>query len=57
MISVNFFSQPPKMMEEFLRLAQSNTAKNLETCGILSGSLVSLLNLELQELPFQKKRR
>eukprot|EP00268_Persea_americana_P023114 TRINITY_DN2279_c0_g3_i1.p1 TRINITY_DN2279_c0_g3~~TRINITY_DN2279_c0_g3_i1.p1 ORF type:complete len:510 (-),score=88.72 TRINITY_DN2279_c0_g3_i1:243-1772(-) len=30
---------PPKMMEEFLRLAQSNTAKNLETCGILSGSL------------------
>lgn len=30
---------PPKMMEDFLRLAQANTAKNLETCGILSGSL------------------
>ncbi|KAK1359086.1 hypothetical protein POM88_043560 [Heracleum sosnowskyi] len=26
-------------MEDFLRLAQKNTAKNLETCGVLAGSL------------------
>ncbi|KAK4433882.1 AMSH-like ubiquitin thioesterase 3 [Sesamum alatum] len=30
---------PVKMMEDFLRLAQKNTTKNLETCGILAGSL------------------
>ncbi|XP_058076999.1 AMSH-like ubiquitin thioesterase 3 isoform X5 [Magnolia sinica] len=30
---------PPKMMEDFLRMAQTNTAKNLETCGVLAGSL------------------
>ncbi|XP_010268042.1 PREDICTED: AMSH-like ubiquitin thioesterase 3 [Nelumbo nucifera] len=30
---------PVKMMEDFLRLAQTNTTKNLETCGILAGSL------------------
>lgn len=29
------------MMQDFLRLAQKNTAKNLETCGVLAGSLVS----------------
>ncbi|KAF2593927.1 hypothetical protein F2Q70_00042572 [Brassica cretica] len=28
------------MMDTFLRLAKSNTKKNLETCGILAGSLV-----------------
>ncbi|KAL4202490.1 hypothetical protein AMTRI_Chr02g263890 [Amborella trichopoda] len=27
------------IMEEFLRLARSNTQKNLETCGVLAGSL------------------
>uniref|UniRef100_A0A803MIE5 AMSH-like ubiquitin thioesterase 1 n=1 Tax=Chenopodium quinoa TaxID=63459 RepID=A0A803MIE5_CHEQI len=27
------------MMDTFLRLAKSNTSKNLETCGILAGSL------------------
>ncbi|KAL9260204.1 AMSH-like ubiquitin thioesterase 1-like protein [Drosera capensis] len=27
------------MMDAFMRLAKSNTAKNLETCGILAGSL------------------
>ncbi|KAG6572942.1 AMSH-like ubiquitin thioesterase 1, partial [Cucurbita argyrosperma subsp. sororia] len=27
------------MMENFMRLAKSNTAKNLETCGVLAGSL------------------
>jgi len=26
-------------MECFLRVAEANTAKNLETCGILAGSL------------------
>ncbi|XP_074290849.1 AMSH-like ubiquitin thioesterase 3 isoform X1 [Silene latifolia] len=30
---------PVKMMEDFLRLAQKNTVKNLETCGVLAGSL------------------
>ncbi|XP_024922436.1 AMSH-like ubiquitin thioesterase 3 isoform X1 [Ziziphus jujuba] len=30
---------PVKMMEDFLRLAQANTEKNLETCGVLAGSL------------------
>lgn len=33
--------QPVKMMEDFLRLARGNTAKNLETCGVLAGPLVS----------------
>lgn len=28
------------MMEDFLRLASQNTRKNLETCGVLAGSLV-----------------
>ncbi|CAN4106360.1 unnamed protein product [Withania somnifera] len=30
---------PVRLMEEFLRLARENTAKNLETCGVLAGSL------------------
>nr|XP_043616323.1 AMSH-like ubiquitin thioesterase 2 [Erigeron canadensis] len=30
---------PVKIMEDFLRLAQQNTKQNLETCGILAGSL------------------
>uniref|UniRef100_A0A2N9F025 USP8 dimerisation domain-containing protein n=1 Tax=Fagus sylvatica TaxID=28930 RepID=A0A2N9F025_FAGSY len=30
---------PVKMLEDFLRLAQANTTKNLETCGVLAGSL------------------
>ncbi|CAJ1940896.1 unnamed protein product [Sphenostylis stenocarpa] len=30
---------PVKMMEDFLRLASQNTMKNLETCGVLAGSL------------------
>ena len=29
------------MMDEFLRLATANTTRNLETCGVLAGSLVS----------------
>lgn len=37
-----FFSllQPVKMLDDFLRLARENTNKNLETCGVLAGSLV-----------------
>jgi hypothetical protein len=31
------------MMGSFMKLAKSNTDKNLETCGILAGSLVSVL--------------
>ncbi|XP_059434480.1 AMSH-like ubiquitin thioesterase 3 [Corylus avellana] len=30
---------PVKLMEDFLRLARANTEKNLETCGVLAGSL------------------
>ncbi|XP_047174715.1 AMSH-like ubiquitin thioesterase 3 [Vigna umbellata] len=30
---------PVKMMQDFLRLASQNTRKNLETCGVLAGSL------------------
>ncbi|KAK4338925.1 hypothetical protein RND71_040387 [Anisodus tanguticus] len=30
---------PVRLMEDFLRLARENTAKNLETCGVLAGSL------------------
>lgn len=29
-------------MDDFLRLARENTKRNLETCGVLAGSLVSL---------------
>ncbi|KAI3459236.1 hypothetical protein Pfo_015899 [Paulownia fortunei] len=43
---------PVKMMEDFLRLARENTAKNLETCGVLAGSLVGLQFLSL--LPNEK---
>lgn len=32
------------MMQDFLRLARANTKKNLETCGVLAGSLVRELN-------------
>ncbi|KAK1376329.1 AMSH-like ubiquitin thioesterase 3-like [Heracleum sosnowskyi] len=37
--SYQFLHIPVKLMEDFLRLAQKNTAKNLETCGVLAGSL------------------
>ncbi|XP_065863754.1 AMSH-like ubiquitin thioesterase 3 [Euphorbia lathyris] len=30
---------PVSLMEDFLRLARANTKKNLETCGVLAGSL------------------
>ncbi|XP_027115929.1 AMSH-like ubiquitin thioesterase 3 isoform X1 [Coffea arabica] len=30
---------PVKMMDDFLRLAQKNTSRNLETCGVLAGTL------------------
>lgn len=30
---------PVKIMDDFLRLARENTTKNLETCGVLAGSL------------------
>ncbi|KAJ4900085.1 AMSH-like ubiquitin thioesterase 3 [Raphanus sativus] len=30
---------PVRIMEDFLRLARSNTERNLETCGVLAGSL------------------
>lgn len=36
-----FFLQSTAVMETFMKLAKSNTDKNLETCGVLAGSLVS----------------
>lgn len=32
---------PPDLRTEFLNLAHANTARNLETCGILCGTLIS----------------
>lgn len=32
---------PGELISHFLRLASDNTRKNLETCGILAGRLVS----------------
>ena len=37
---MNLFLQPVQMMEAFLKIAESNTKKNLETCGVLAGLLV-----------------
>lgn len=37
------------MMDTFMRLAKSNTKKNLETCGILAGSLVSRYIFQIQK--------
>lgn len=34
--------QSTKMMDEFMRLAKANTTRNLETCGVLAGSLVRI---------------
>ena len=34
------------MMDEFMRLAKGNTSRNLETCGVLAGSLVSRIHLQ-----------
>lgn len=39
--------QSTTLMDSFMKLAKSNTDKNLETCGVLAGSLVRLLNLSL----------
>lgn len=38
--------QSTKMMDEFMRLAKGNTSRNLETCGVLAGSLVSTIHLQ-----------
>jgi hypothetical protein len=38
--------QSTKMMDEFMRLAKGNTSRNLETCGVLAGSLVSRIRLQ-----------
>lgn len=36
-----FLHQPTELMDGFMKVAKSNTDKNLETCGVLAGSLVS----------------
>lgn len=36
------YMQSTALMESFMRLAKSNTSRNLETCGVLAGSLVRL---------------
>lgn len=38
---------PSKVMTLFQNLAQSNTNKNIETCGILAGKLVIIVHLKL----------
>lgn len=38
---------PSKVMTLFQNLAQSNTKKNIETCGILAGKLVIIVHLKL----------
>lgn len=38
--------QSTKMMDEFMRLAKGNTIRNLETCGVLAGSLVSRIHVQ-----------
>ncbi|KAF6156994.1 hypothetical protein GIB67_039755 [Kingdonia uniflora] len=40
---------PIKMMEDFLRLARANTTKNLETCGVLAGSLLEFFTITKDE--------
>jgi len=37
--------QSTKMMDEFMQMAKANTLRNLETCGVLAGSLVSKILL------------
>ncbi|KAJ8547666.1 hypothetical protein K7X08_011252 [Anisodus acutangulus] len=36
------------VMDTFMKLAKSNTNKNLETCGVLAGSLVCPINSYLE---------
>lgn len=46
---------PVRMMEDFLRLAQQNTTKNLETCGVLAGSLKNrVFNITTLIIPKQE---
>lgn len=42
-----FLCQSTELMDSFMKLAKSNTDKNLETCGVLAGSLVSITNILL----------
>lgn len=37
-----FYFQSAGLMEEFTALARDNTERDLETCGVLGASLVSL---------------
>lgn len=41
-------SQPVTLMECFLRVAEANTANNLETCGILAGTLVWVIAVNME---------
>lgn len=34
---------PRSIVEDFLAIAQSNTDRNLETCGIVAGNLVRII--------------
>jgi hypothetical protein len=40
------------MLEEFLKLASINTQNNLETCGVLTGYLVSSFNIPSESQVF-----
>ncbi|KAK6913707.1 JAB1/MPN/MOV34 metalloenzyme domain [Dillenia turbinata] len=46
---------PVRLIEDFLRLARENTAKNLETCGVLAGSLKNrVFHINLLIIPKQE---
>jgi STAM-binding protein len=41
---------PVKLMDCFLRVAEANTKRSLETCGVLAGTLVCTLFLKWEQL-------
>jgi hypothetical protein len=46
--------QPVKLMECFLRVAEANTKRSLETCGVLAGTLVRVFPKRNGTLYFSK---
>lgn len=58
-------SVPSELCRSFLRLAEANTSRAVETCGILCGKLVRFLNgvhiciavpITLSKIPFSPLR-
>ena len=40
-LPLRYLYLPDSLQKDFLCIAQTNTSKNIETCGILCGTLVS----------------